>query len=294
MNHGLLYEIKQHPKALWLSIALHVVLLIIVTVSFNSTSEPKLPKVAKVKTVQAVVVDAKVVDRELNKLKQAEKNKRNKEDNRKKRLQQDAKKAKQTRRKEEKKLADLKRKQKQRDKEAKIKQKKLDKERKKKQQELAKLEKKRQAEQQKLAAIEAKRKAEETAERKKREAKEAEIRRQQELVELKRQMEEEEREQAKLNTRLQTLRAQYVKLIEQKIERNWAPPAKMTKGWSCVVNVQQNVLGDVTDVRMVNCSGSAAFKDTVERAVKKASPLPAPPDPKVFEKKIKITFRPDV
>jgi len=283
MNHGLLYEIRQHPKALWISIALHVLLLIIVTVSFNSTSEPKLPKVAKVKTVQAVVVDAKVVDRELDKLKKAEQRKRSKEDNRKKRLQRDAKKAKDARRKEEKRLAALKRKQKKREKETKAKQK-----------ELAKLEKKRQAEQQKLAAIEAKRKAEEEVDRKKREAKEAEIRRQQELVELKRQMEEEEREQAKLNTRLQTLRAQYVKLIEQKIERNWAPPAKMTKGWSCVVNVQQNVLGDVTDVRMVNCSGSAAFKDTVERAVKKASPLPAPPDPKVFEKKIKITFRPDV
>jgi len=283
MNHGLLHEIRQHPKALWISIALHVLLLIVVTISFNSTSEPKLPKVAKVKTVQAVVVDAKVVDRELEKLKKAEQRKRNKEDNRKKRLQRDVKKAKDARRKEEKRLADLKRKQKKREKETKAKQK-----------ELAKLEKKRQAEQQKLAAIEAKRKAEEAVDRKKREAKAAEIRRQQELAELKRQMEEEEREQAKLNTRLQTLRAQYVKLIEQKVERNWTPPANMTKGWSCVVNVLQNALGDVTDVRMVNCSGSAAFKDTVERAVKKASPLPAPPDPKVFEKKIKITFRPDM
>jgi len=294
VEHGLLHEIKQHPKAMWISIALHLLLLIIVTVSFNDSSAPQLPKVAKVKTVQAVVVDARVVDAELNKLKKAQQNERNKEVNRKKRLQKEAKKAKDARRKEEKRLANLKLKQKKKDRETKAKQAKLEKERKKKQQELAKLEKKRQAEQQKLAAIESKRKAEEEAERKKQQAKQAEIRRQQELVELKRQMEEDEREQAKLNSRLQKLRAQYVKLIEQKIERNWTPPASMTKGWSCVVNVQQNVLGDVTDVRMVNCSGSGAFKDTVERAVRKASPLPAPPDPKVFEKKVRITFRPNV
>ena len=107
MDHGLLHDIKKHPKTMWLSIALHVLLFVIVTINFSDSSAPKLPAVKKVKTVQAVVVDSKVVDIELNKLRAAEKNKRSKEESRKKRLQREAQKAKQDRRKEEKRLADL-------------------------------------------------------------------------------------------------------------------------------------------------------------------------------------------
>ena len=48
MDHGLLHDIKQHPKALGLSIALHLVVLVILTVSLSNSSVPKLPNVAKV------------------------------------------------------------------------------------------------------------------------------------------------------------------------------------------------------------------------------------------------------
>jgi colicin import membrane protein len=54
------------------------------------------------------------------------------------------------------------------------------------------------------------------------------------------------------------------------------------------------VLGDVTNVQMIKCNGSEAFKSTVERAVMKASPLPSPPDPQVFDKKLQIRFSPKV
>ena len=123
---------------------------------------------------------------------------------------------------------------------------------------------------------------------------EAEARRKAEEAELQRKLAEEEERLAQQNTRLQTLRAQYIKLIEQQVERNWLPPANMTDGWYCEVMVQQNVLGDVTNVQMIKCNGSEAFKSTVERAVMKASPLPSPPDPQVFDKKLQIRFSPKV
>ena len=294
MQSGLLHDIKKHPKAIAFSIALHVLLLVILVFNLTDNKAPIVRHTEKVNTVKAVVIDARVVDAELEKLKQAESNKRKKEQTRNANLKKAADKAKKARQNEEKRLAELKSKQLKKDKKEKLKQKNLALEHKKKKLELEKIEKKRQLEQQKLAAMESKRKAEEQAERDKVAAKKAEIRRAQELVELKRQMEQDEREQTKLNSRLQILRAQYVKLIEQKIQRNWVPPVSMTKGWSCVVNVQQNVLGEVTDVKMLNCLGSGAFKATVERAVRKASPLPPAPDQRVFERKIQITFKPSV
>ncbi|MDH5473840.1 MAG: cell envelope integrity protein TolA [Gammaproteobacteria bacterium] len=282
MDSGLWREIKDHPHVMALSIALHVVLLVVLSISLTHNA-PKLPSRPQVNTVQAVVVDANRVNTELEKLKQAEANEIKKEESRKKQLEKEMQKARDARKQEEKRLADIKTKQKQHEQAEKEKQKKLAAEHKKKEQELAALEQQRKAEQEKLAEIENKRKQEEEA-----------ARRKIEQAELQRQLLEEERRQAELNSRLDKLRVQYIKSIEQKVARNWLPPVKMQPGWSCEVSVKQNPLGEVTSVKMLNCTGSSAFNSTVERAVKKASPLPLPPDPQVFEANIQFTFRPDV
>ncbi|MDH5485101.1 MAG: cell envelope integrity protein TolA [Gammaproteobacteria bacterium] len=294
MHSGLWHDIKNHPHAMLASIVLHLVLLVIVTVSLNSTTAPTLPAKKQVKTLQAVVVNAAQVDAELSKLKKTELNRKQKEEARKKRLQDDAKKAQQQRRAEEKRLAELKRKQQQRDRAEKEKQKQLDKDRQLKQDELARLEKKRQAEQQKLAAIESRRKAQELEEQKKKQAAEAEIRRQAEEAELKRRMAEEEQRQAQLNTRLQALRAQYVLQIVAHVEKRWIQPAKLQQGWQCEVSVQQNALGDVTQVKMLRCTGDEAFRSSVERAIRRASPLPSPADPQAFDRHIQFIFKPNI
>lgn len=292
MSSGFIQEIKNHPVALGLSVFLHLVLLVILTVSLDHTRAPKLPATPKAKTVQAVVVDASQVESELNKLKLAEKKKKDKELQRKKRLEREAKKASEKRRKEEKRLADLKRKQKQREKAEKAKQAKLEKERKQKQAELAKLEKQRQEEQQRLAAIEAKRKAEEDAARKKKEAEEAEVRRKAEEAELKRRLAEEAAAERARSSEMQKLRAQYVLSIQRQVERNWITPPSMTAGWSCDVLVHQSRFGDVLQVQMLKCNGNDAFKRSVETAVRKASPFPEPPANDVFDKKLQFTFKP--
>lgn len=291
---GLWYQIKRNPVALLISLGLHAVLLVILSVSLTHTSAPTLPSKPQVKTVQAVVVDAGQVDKELKKLQQQEQSKKNQEQARKDRLEKQMKQAEEKRRQEEQRLVELKKKQEQQAKAEKERQQKLEQERKQKQQELAALEEKRRKEQQRLAAIEEKRKAEEEAARQKKLAEEAEVRRKAEEAELQRKLAEEERRQAELASKLAPVRAQYIKMIEQQVERNWLPPVSMTDGWYCEVMVHQNVLGEVTKVQMVKCTGSEAFKNTVERAVMKASPLPAPPDPQVFDKRIQIRFSPKV
>jgi len=301
MEYSLWHQIKTNPLALGASVLLHVLLLVIVSVSLNYSSHITKPAGAKVKTMQAVVVDASQVDAEAKKLKQAEQRKQHQEAQRKKKAQSELNAARKKRQQEERRLAELKRKQAKQKKQQQLAQKKLEQERKQKQQALEKLKKeqklleqKRQAEQQRLAAIEEKRKAEEAAQKKQQEAAEAEARRKAEEAELQRRLAEEERQQAEQNSRLSKLRSQYILAIIHQVERNWLQPANTQKGWQCDVLVHQNLLGEVTDVKIIKCTGSDAFRASVDRAVRKASPLPPPADHKIFEKKLQFTFRPEL
>jgi len=298
MHASLISQIKNHPRFFFLSIAVHVILLVIVTISLSDPSAPKLPVAKKVDTVKAVVIDASVVKQEIQKIKQAEEKQRNQEVAQKKKLDREVKKAREQRKKEEKRLADLKLKEKKR-KQALAKKEKSDREKKKK--ELAKLKKqqqelvnKRKAEQKKLADIEKKRKAVEAEAKKKKLAAEADARRKVQEAEMRQQMLAEERRMAKQSAENQKLLAQYVYQIQRKVEVNWNAPASMTKGWSCEVLVVQNRFGEVQNVQMKKCTGSEAFKSTVERAVRKASPLPEAPNNDIFEKKLNFVFRPEV
>jgi colicin import membrane protein len=87
---------------------------------------------------------------------------------------------------------------------------------------------------------------------------------------------------------------QYARLIENQIERNWIPPASAKTGLECVVNVVQIPSGDVVDVRVGRCNGDDAVVRSIEAAVRRASPLPKPPDPALFERNLVVTFKPDI
>lgn len=92
--------------------------------------------------------------------------------------------------------------------------------------------------------------------------------------------------------RLQALRRQYVTLIEQEVERNWSRPDTSTADMTCEVIVTQTSLGDVMSVSFQQCTNDSAFQRSIERAVRKASPLPPPPNPEVFDREIHFTFAP--
>ena len=293
MESSLWQQLKAKPMALGASVLLHVALIVLLSVSLSHTSKPPMPKSEKVNTVQAVVVDSAVVEKEIRKLQQAETHKKNTEEARKKKLERDMKLAEQKREQEEKRLADIKRKQKEQEKAEKLKQKQRADELAKLEKQKQELEKQRQAEQQRLAAIEEKRKAEEKAAAERKRKQEAEARRKAEEAELQKRLAEEARQMAQADAAMQKERAQYIQQIIRHVERNWLQPLNILPGWQCDVSVVQNALGDVTQVNVLKCTGSDQFRNSVERAVNKASPLPLPSDPRVFEKRIQFTFKPE-
>ena len=81
--------------------------------------------------------------------------------------------------------------------------------------------------------------------------------------------------------------------IVAKIERAWNRPPSAQPGVQCIVQVSQVPGGDVTAVHVTSCTvNDPALRLSVENAVLNASPLPAPPDPSLFERNLELTFAP--
>jgi len=84
----------------------------------------------------------------------------------------------------------------------------------------------------------------------------------------------------------------YIFAIQQKIGRNWVRPPTASAGLECIVNVRQLPGGEVVDVSLGSCNGDEAVRRSIEAAVYKASPLPAPADSSVFDRNLRLEFRP--
>ena len=85
----------------------------------------------------------------------------------------------------------------------------------------------------------------------------------------------------------------YIFAIQQKISRNWVRPANAALGLECTIKVQQQPGGEVTNVSFGACNGDATIQRSIESAVYKASPLPAPRDPSVFDRNLTLLFKPE-
>lgn len=118
----------------------------------------------------------------------------------------------------------------------------------------------------------------------------AERRRAQSQADLARQMAEEEALTAVAGS---PAAAQYRDLIAQKVRRNWNEPASARPGDSCDVRVQQIPGGEVVSAVAFNCTGDGAFARSVEAAVLRSSPLPLPADPRLFDRNLLFTFKPE-
>lgn len=81
--------------------------------------------------------------------------------------------------------------------------------------------------------------------------------------------------------------------IQQKVTRNWIRPASTLDNLECVVDVRQLPGGEVVDVTIVSCNGDAAVLRSIEAAVYKASPLPAPDNPSIFQRNLQFIFKPE-
>jgi len=290
---GLFSEIKKHPRILGVVILVHLVVVVMLSINLSNDEKPPMPMAQKHKIISAVAVDAKKYDEQKKKKKVATRkkveDKKAAELKKKKALEKkkasDKKKA-----TEKKKSAELKKqkeislaKKKKAEKKAKEKKAREKKELERK----VKEKKQRELNEKKRLEAEKKRKVEE--ERKRRAEEKAELER---AVLEEERREEEARRQAEYAAKLLTLRQQYVLSIMQKVDRNWLRPATNIEGFSCEVIVRQTMTGNVMDVQLKSCSNDNAFQRSVERAVLKASPLPLPPNPDVFDREIHFTFKP--
>jgi len=251
--------VKEHPKAVMFAAVFHLVAIIVVGVSVDWTSVTKPSgEKAPVKIVNAVVVDQKLLDKELKNVKDAE--------NKRIRKQKDAERKKKQvildRKREEKRLKELKRKSK-----------------KEKAKKLA-LKKKQDA---KLKADKA-RKLKEKKQKQRKAAKfAAEKKRQKQFEdELKGKLaKEEEQRQAAIaaanNARRQSEIGKYLDRIRLKVRNNWITFRTKEPGKIAVVRVKVIPGGEVIDANTIKSSDDVIFDRDAEKAVYNASPLPIPP-----------------
>jgi colicin import membrane protein len=100
---------------------------------------------------------------------------------------------------------------------------------------------------------------------------------------------EEEAKKARAGPALASWQSQ----IAAKINREWQRPPTARPGIECMLNVTQVPGGEVTEVTIGACNGDQAVRESIERAVYRASPLPPPPDPALFDRHLRIDFKPD-
>jgi len=81
--------------------------------------------------------------------------------------------------------------------------------------------------------------------------------------------------------------------IKAKITQAWLRPPTARPGIECMLYVTQVPGGEVAQVTIGDCNGDQAVRDSIEAAVYRASPLPPPPDPALFDRNLKIDFKPD-
>jgi TolA protein len=73
----------------------------------------------------------------------------------------------------------------------------------------------------------------------------------------------------------------YARALDEKVRANWTVPElseRVAKNLIVQVRITIEKDGKVSNVRMEKVSGNTYFDDSVERAIRKASPLPVPPE----------------
>jgi len=85
----------------------------------------------------------------------------------------------------------------------------------------------------------------------------------------------------------------YLGQITARIERAWTRPrTPVVEGlFACRVRLTQDPRGAVQGIDLVRCNGDGSWKRSLVSAIESASPLPAPPDPKVFAHVVTLELR---
>jgi TonB-like protein len=88
------------------------------------------------------------------------------------------------------------------------------------------------------------------------------------------------------------LYGRYLGQVQARIERAWTRPRSEIGApqFSCRARIAQDRKGSVVDIRLDHCNGAPRWQQSLESAIRTASPLPAPPDPSVYADRLWLTF----
>ena len=85
---------------------------------------------------------------------------------------------------------------------------------------------------------------------------------------------------------------EYIGRIQAKVRGNWILPQDLLGNPEAIFLVIQLPTGEVLSTKLLKSSGNPAYDTAVERAILKSSPLPLPSDRALFDRELKLTFRP--
>ena len=114
-------------------------------------------------------------------------------------------------------------------------------------------------------------------------------------AEKKRQLEKERLIAIAREETLRDLRYSYINFISARVRGNWVYQGAKDD-WGCDVYILQDEDGKIQNVNIQSCkvdnlSKLKSFKNSIERAVYKSSPLPGAPDGAVFDSELLFLFR---
>lgn len=276
----------QDPKnrSLLISVGLHLFIIGCLIFSFEKT-RTLLPQAAAPESnkpiVEAVMVDQKEVQKEVQRLANIEKAKKERERAREK--------ARQEARQRE--ILEKKQKEAELKKQAEAEQ--LAKVAREKEEQAEKERKEKQEKQEKIAKAEKeKREKQEKQERAEKEAREKQAR--EEAIAQQKKIEAERKaKEAIISAQVSSrARSEYQALIRSILHQNWTKPTGFDlSGLSCVVLVDLLPTGEVTRVMITRSSGNFTFDRSTEVAVYKSSPLPMPQDPGLAQEARQFEFK---
>lgn len=86
--------------------------------------------------------------------------------------------------------------------------------------------------------------------------------------------------------------ADYISKVAGKIRGNIVLPPGIQGNPEAILIVTQLPSGDVISVKVRKSSGNKALDEAIERAILKSSPLPKPDQPELFDRELKIPYKP--
>jgi colicin import membrane protein len=86
--------------------------------------------------------------------------------------------------------------------------------------------------------------------------------------------------------------ADYIRRIQAKVKGNVVVPPEIAGNPEAIFDLVQLPTGEIIDAQLRKSSGNRAYDEAVQRAIIKASPLPRPDSPDLFQRNLTLKFRP--